>query len=61
MTIRQAADRAGKDESTLRHAIKTGKLKALRIGPRTVIIHADDLQAWLDNKDAHRRGRRREP
>jgi helix-turn-helix protein len=56
MTIRQAAERVGKSESTLRHAIKIGTLKARKISPKVVIIEEADLLAWRDNEAAHKRG-----
>jgi helix-turn-helix protein len=58
MTIRQAAEKAQRDESTLRHAIKTGKLKARRISPKVILIEDADLQAWLKDDAAHKRGPR---
>lgn len=59
MTIRQAAELAGKDESTLRHAIKIGRLKARRISPKVILIEEADLLSWVKDEAAHKRGPKR--
>lgn len=48
LTPQQAADRAQVGINALYHAVRAGKLKAVRIGARQNIrIHVDWLDAWL--------------
>lgn len=56
MTLPQAAEHLGKNESTLRSAIKAGHLKATRFGKRSYLIKRSDLEAWNQNHEAHKRG-----
>jgi excisionase family DNA binding protein len=47
-SIKEAAARGSVSHHTLYRAIGDGRLKAKRLGSRTLIL-ADDLQAFLDN------------
>lgn len=49
VSTKEAAVRAGyKNDSTIRHAIRNGWLKATKIS-RDWLVDESDLQAWLDN------------
>jgi excisionase family DNA binding protein len=50
LTIQEAADLLGLHRETVRRAIRTGELKATRLGYRTVRITKADLQAWFMSK-----------
>jgi excisionase family DNA binding protein len=54
-TVDEAARSANISESTLRHAIRTGKLPVSRPGPRCLLIGRLDFAAWLSHP---RRGQR---
>lgn len=47
MTPAEAATRAGVSIWSIYRAIKTGRLRAARLGHRTVRISPADLAAWL--------------
>lgn len=60
LTIVQAAAVAEVDPSTLRRAIRKGRLPANTTNPRAVLIQRDDLAAWVkdsQNSSAGKRGR----
>lgn len=46
-TLRQAADRLGVSEKTLRRRIADGTLVAYRVGPRLIRVRALDVDALL--------------
>lgn len=50
LTITKAAERAGVASSTLRHAIKTRKLRATRLGVKIWVIFSADLERWQANR-----------
>lgn len=45
MTLKEAADWYGVSERTLRRRIAEGKLRAYRVGPRTIRVSVEDLDA----------------
>lgn len=45
MTLREAADWYGLSERTLRRRIAEGKLRAYRVGPRSIRVSVEDLDA----------------
>ena len=51
LTVPQAARRVGKDAETVRRWIRSGKLRARRVGTQH-IIEEDDLRAILPEKGA---------
>lgn len=56
MTVPEAAAKIGKTKTTLYSAIEAGHLKYTPIGKRGKLISAADLEAWLNNPDAHKLG-----
>lgn len=49
LTLRETAARAKCSERVVSHAIKRGRLKAARIGARSLIrVHVLWVDAWLD-------------
>ena len=49
MSTREAAEHTGYSENTIRKAIRTGALRALRQGERNFKILPDDLDAWAES------------
>ena len=45
LTLKQAAEWYGVSERTLRRRIAEGQLKAYRVGPRSIRVRAEDLEA----------------
>lgn len=45
LTLKEAADWYGVSERTLRRRISEGKLRAYRVGPRSIRVTADDVAA----------------
>jgi excisionase family DNA binding protein len=54
LTVPQAARRVGKDAETVRRWIRSGKLRARRVGTQHV-IEEDDLRAMVPEKGAQLR------
>lgn len=57
MTLKQASEATGIPMVTLRKAARKGVLKATKLGPQLWVVLQADLYEWLNNPDAHRRGR----
>lgn len=45
LTLREAADWYGVSERTLRRRISEGRLPAVRLGPRSIRVRAEDVEA----------------
>lgn len=58
LDVRSAADRAGVSPSTIRHAIRKGHLKAVKIGERAYAVTPRALKAWINDPNAHKTGKR---
>lgn len=52
LTIRQVAEYLGCSETTVRNRTRDKTLKAVRMGPRMIRIHKDDLDMILQPYDA---------
>lgn len=48
MSTKEAAEHTGLSENTIRKAIRSGKLRALRQGERNFRIIPNDLDAWAE-------------
>lgn len=59
LDVKTAAARSGKAASTIRHAIRVGHLKAVRVGARAYAITPTDLEAWIADPNAHKPGKKR--
>lgn len=47
LTVREAASAAHLSKSSVRRKIQSGELEAVKLGPRTVRVWADSVQALL--------------
>lgn len=45
LTIRSAAEKFGVSERTIRRRIASGELPAYRLGPRSIRLRAEDVEA----------------
>jgi excisionase family DNA binding protein len=50
LTPQEAADLLGLSRETIRRAIRSGELKAIRLGYRTVRVTKADLDEWIVSK-----------
>ena len=55
LTVTQAALRADLTTRAIRKACAEGRLPAHKVG-RSWIIDREDLEAWINDKDAHQPG-----
>lgn len=55
-TIEQAAEYLRCSQTTVRNRARDGSLKAVRVGPRMIRIHKDDLDAILRPYDGGQAG-----
>ncbi len=54
MTVAEAAERWGLETSTLRHAIREGRLRAVKSGGTWLVAEADMAAAYGDPPEAHK-------
>ena len=48
LSVKEAAEKSGVGRSTIYEAIASGKLKARKLGRRTIVLEADRRE-WLEN------------
>jgi excisionase family DNA binding protein len=54
LTVREVASRVSVSAPTVLRAIRSGDLRASRPGKRSLRVHPDDLEAWLEDRRAVR-------
>jgi excisionase family DNA binding protein len=51
LSYREVAELCGVSRRTIQRAVQAGKLRPLRITPRAVRFHPDEIQAWIQSFD----------
>jgi excisionase family DNA binding protein len=49
LSYREVAEICGVSRRTIQRAVHEGKLRALRLGPRMVRFHPDEIQTWIES------------
>jgi excisionase family DNA binding protein len=50
-SVRQLAATLGRNEETIRRWLRRGKLRSLKLTPRTIRVRAEDLERFLESSE----------